>query len=333
MIERWTRGALVAIGLCAVPAPGIAQDELDGAPVHMSLQVTTDPSTIACRRLETVNPASLVFLPLRRTFSEDFDEHPLSNGRWVPHYAGGAAWPEARYWGGDGSDFKRKTSANGEQQIYVDPRYAGRAAAPLGLDPFRVKDGVLSIVASRTPPELKPLLFDNEYISGILTTQGRFAQKHGYFEIRAKVPVGHAVWPAFWMLADDGGWPPEVDVLEGRGERPGDLVMTTHWRIPSTQKIQSCGFDFAVGDASSAFHNYGVLWQEDRLVYFIDRSPVSDIKVPIGFDDPMYMIVNLAIGSKFFPGVSPVDAESPRSVAFEIDRISAYQIDMEQARR
>lgn len=331
MIDRWTKGTLVAIGLGVLPAPCTAQDELDGAPASMSLQVTTDPSTIACRRLEAVNPASLVFLPLRRTFSEEFDEHPLSNGRWVPHYAGGAAWPEARYWGGDGSDFKRKTSANGEQQIYVDPRYAGRAAAPLGLDPFRVKDGVLSIIARRTPPELKPLLFDNEYISGILTTQGTFAQKHGYFEIRAKVPVGHAVWPAFWMLADDGGWPPEVDVLEGRGERPGDLVMTTHWRIPSTQKIQSCGFDFAVGDASSVFHNYGVLWQEDRLVYFIDRRPVSDIKVPIGFDDPMYMIVNLAIGSKFFLGVGPVDAESPPSVAFEIDRISAYQIDIEQA--
>ncbi|MET4324319.1 beta-glucanase (GH16 family) [Bradyrhizobium sp. i1.15.2] len=272
-------------------------------------------------------------MPLRRTFNEDFDEHPLANGRWVSHYAGGAAWPEARYWGGDGSDFKRKTSANGEQQIYVDPRYAGRALAPLGLDPFKVKDGVLSIVASRTPPGLKPVLFNNEYISGILTTQGTFAQKHGYFEIRAKVPVGHAVWPAFWMLADDGGWPPEVDVLEGRGEKPGDLVMTTHWRIPSTQKIQSCGFDFAVGDASSAFHTYGVLWEEDRLVYFIDRRPVSDIKVPIGFDDPMYMIVNLAIGSKFFLGVGPVDAESPPTVAFEIDRISVYQIDLEQARR
>jgi len=133
--------------------------------------------------------------------------------------------------------------------------------------------------------------------------------------------------------ADDGGWPPEVDVLEGRGERPGDLVMTTHWRIPATGKIQSCGFDFGVSDASDGFHNYGVLWETDRLVYFIDRRPVSDIKVPIGFDDPMYMIVNLAIGSKFFLGVGPVDAESPPTVAFEIDRISAYQIDMEQAQR
>jgi len=39
------------------------------------------------------------------------------------------------------------------------------------------------------------------------------------------------------------------------------------------------------------------------------------------------MIVNLAMGSKWFQGVRFVDAESPVTVEFEIDRISAYQID------
>ena len=178
----------------------------------------------------------------------------------------------------------------------------GRATTPLGLDPFKVQDGVLSIIASRTPPELRAVLFNNEYISGILTTQGTFSQKHGYFEIRAKIPIGVGVWPAFWMLADDGGWPPEIDVMEGRGQQRGDLVMTTHWRIRATGVVQSCGFDFLVPDASVVFHDYGVLWERERLIYFIDRKPVSDIKVPIGFDDPMYMIVNLAMGSKNFQG-------------------------------
>jgi beta-glucanase (GH16 family) len=135
------------------------------------------------------------------------------------------------------------------------------------------------------------------------------------------------VWPAFWLLADDGGWPPEIDVMEGRGQRVGDMVMTTHWRIPATGFVQSCGFDFLVPDASSDFHDYGALWTPDRIVYFIDRKPVSDIKVPVGFDDPMYMIVNLAMGAKNFKGVGLVDAESPDTVEFEIDRISAYQID------
>jgi beta-glucosidase len=41
----------------------------------------------------------------------------------------------------------------------------------------------------------------------------------------------------------------------------------------------------------------------------------------------MYMIVNLAMGSKNFEGVGFIDGESPDMVAFEIDRISAYQIE------
>jgi beta-glucanase (GH16 family) len=311
----------------AVLAPAVAQEDFKTAPPKLALQVTTDPATIECRRIEKLDPMSSSFLSLHRTFHDDFDEHPLASGRWVPHYAGGAAWPEARYWGGDGSDFKRKDAWNGEQQIYVDPRYRGRADAPLGLDPFKIHDGVLSIVASRTPPELKQVLFNNEYVSGILTSQNSFSQKYGYFEIRSKVPAGTGVWPAFWMLANDGGWPPELDVLEGRGLRPGDLAMTTHWRLPSTGKIESCGFDFAQPDAAMAFHDYGVLWLKDRVIYFIDRKPVSDITVPTGFDDPMYMIVNLAMGAKYFQGVGFVDWESPNMVEFEIDRISAYQID------
>jgi len=312
-------------GCLAAFAPALAQDDLKTAAERLTLQATTDPVGQRCRRIEASDP--LLPVSLRRTFHDDFDEHPLSKGTWASHYAGGASWPAARYWGGDGSDFKRKTAWNGEQQIYVDPRYSGRSTTPLGLDPFKVRDGVLSIVASRTPPELKPVLFDNEYISGILTTQGTFSQKHGYFEIRAKIPVGTGVWPAFWLLADDGGWPPEVDVMEGRGQRLGDLAMTTHWRTSATGTVQSCGFDFWVPNASTDFHDYGVLWEQDRLIYFVDHKPVSEIKVPIGFDDPMYMIVNLAMGAKYFVGVGFVDAQTPGTVAFEIDRISAYQID------
>ena len=88
-----------------------------------------------------------------------------------------------------------------------------------------VRDGLLSITASRTPPALKEVLFNNEYVSGILTTQGSFAQKFGYFEIRAKIPVGQGVWPAFWMLADNGGWPPEIDMIgrpRATARRPRD---------------------------------------------------------------------------------------------------------------
>jgi beta-glucanase (GH16 family) len=332
MTDKLTpRGLVVAVAGClAGLVPAHAQDGLTTAPAALTLQGTVDPIGEGCRRVEMSDSTSLIPVSLHRTFHDDFDEHPLSKGNWVPHYAGGAFWPQANYWGGAGSDVRRKTAWNGEQQIYVDPRYGGRTTTPLGLDPFKIRNGVLSIVATRTPHALKSVLFDNEYTSGILTTQSWFSQKYGYFEIRSKIPVGTGVWPAFWMLADDGGWPPEIDVMEGRGQRPGDLVMTTHWRIPATQVVESCGFDFALPDAATDFHDYGVLWLRDRLIYFIDRKPVSEIKVPVGFHDPMYMIVNLAMGAKDFPGVGFVDAESPATVEFEIDRISAYQIDAYQ---
>jgi hypothetical protein len=41
----------------------------------------------------------------------------------------------------------------------------------------------------------------------------------------------------------------------------------------------------------------------------------------------MYMIINLAMGAKYFQGVGFVDAETPGSVAYQIDRVSVYQID------
>ena len=316
-----------SLALTPMLIPASAQVDLSDAPARLSLQVAGDPAGANCRPIVIAQHVPLIPVAMHLTFHDDFNEHPLSNGKWTPHYAGGAAWPDARYWGGDGSDFKRKTSANGEQQIYVDPRYAGRGTTPLGLDPFRIHDGVLSIVATRTPPQLKPVLFDNQYISGILTTQNSFAQKHGYFEIRARIPIGTAVWPAFWLLANDGGWPPEIDAMEGRGQRPGDIVMTTHWRVPVTGFVQDCGMDFSVANAWMDFHDYGALWQRDRVVYYIDRKPVLDIKAPAGFGDPMYMIVNLAMGAKRFGGVGFVDAKSPDVVEFQIDRVSAYQID------
>jgi Glycosyl hydrolases family 16 len=318
---------LLIIGCLVNLSPAFAEDDLAGAPMQLVLTIPTDSVGERCARIEASDPAPPVTRSLHRTFHDDFNEYPLSKGRWVPHYARAVTVPESFYAGGEGSVLGRKTKYNGEQQIYVDPGYEGRGMTALGLDPFKVRNGVLSIVARRTPPNLRDVLFNNDYVSGILTTQKSFSQKYGYFEMRAKIPLGVGVWPAFWLLANDGGWPPELDAMEGRGQRPGDVVMTTHWRIPATGVVESCGFDFSVPNAWIDFHDYGVLWERDRIVYFIDRRPVSDIKVPVGFVDPMYMIVNLAMGAKDFGGVGFVDAKSPDTVEFQIDRISAYQLD------
>jgi hypothetical protein len=132
IIDRLTLRILALVGCLTAFVPAFARDDLKIAPARLTLHVATDPAAERCRRIETTDPASSMQVYLHRTFHDDFDEHPLFKGKWVPHYAGGAAWwPQARYWGGDGSDFKRKTAYNGEQQIYVDPRYGGRTTTPL----------------------------------------------------------------------------------------------------------------------------------------------------------------------------------------------------------
>src|SRR5438132_4206164 len=100
------RVLIIAALMASLPAS--AQETQRAAPTQLSLMAASDPAGEQCRRID---PAStlLATVPMHRTFHDDFDEHPLSTGKWTPHYAGGAAWPEARYWRGDGSAFKRTT--------------------------------------------------------------------------------------------------------------------------------------------------------------------------------------------------------------------------------
>src|SRR3974390_2679078 len=102
--------------LLATLAPAFAQDDLRSAPSALSLQSTRLEPGDGCRRFDRRDPAQLAPVSLHRTFHDDFDEHPLKSGKWVPHYSGGAFWPDAQYWGGQGSQLKRQTKPNGEQQ-------------------------------------------------------------------------------------------------------------------------------------------------------------------------------------------------------------------------
>jgi hypothetical protein len=133
---------IMAVVLCLAAAPASAQGDLKTAPVSLSLQIVSDKPGERCARSDGSDPAPLVMLSLHRTFHDDFDQHPLLNGKWVSHYAGAGSQPESFYAGGENSVLRRKTKYNGEQQIYVDPGYEGRGMVPLGLDPFKVRDGV-----------------------------------------------------------------------------------------------------------------------------------------------------------------------------------------------
>jgi beta-glucanase (GH16 family) len=62
------------------------------------------------------------------------------------------------------------------------------------------------------------------------TTDGKYTiPSYGYFEVRAKMPAGESVWPAFWLLDHteelmgdcDQPYRPEIDVYQYYPQRIG----------------------------------------------------------------------------------------------------------------
>lgn len=286
---------------CAAPAPA----------EPLALRGPTTPTT-APRFCEPVS-AQTDFnaeVRLRESFRDDFDSFDPYDGHWTPHF------DHNRY-----DQWQARTlAANDEAQLYVDPRYRGSAEAPLGLDPFRAEDGVLSLVATPAPPEAAPHLHGFDFVSGMISSRRSFLQRYGYFEIRARLPAGQGTWPAFWLLRP-GQWPPELDVLEARNGLPVAHGYV-HWL--EDDEPMSTGCATPVADPSAGFHSYGLLWLPQAIVWYVDREPVGWARIKPGLNRAMYLLANLAIGGRF-PG--PPDPATPFPAAYEIDWIAAYALD------
>ena len=241
-----------------------------------------------------------------RTFSDEFNSLSLetSGGTWRTWYSHN-----------DYADLFSR-SHDGEAQVYTDPGFRGTSNAALGLNPFSVANGVLTITASPVTAQQSAVLGGHTYSSGLITTQTTFAQTYGYFEIRAALPEGQGFWPAFWLLPADGSWPPEIDVFEMLGRDPDTVYYAAHQTL-NGQHVSGGGqlrFD------TSGFHTYGVDWGPDFITYYIDGSQVGVVRTPASMHGPMYMLANLAVGGSW---AGAPDATTGTG-QMQIDYIHAY---------
>jgi beta-glucanase (GH16 family) len=278
------------------------------SPGTLALPQPDDPAATACAPVKS-SGSSGGAVTLHRSFFDDFLGTALDLRKWQTHLEG------------DGNRLSNRTlTANHEKEIYVDSSFAGIGLTPLKLNPFVLKNGILSIIVDRTSTELRSRLYDQPFTSGVITTVGSFRQTYGYFEIRAKVPRGKGLWPAFWLLQPKWHWPPEIDILEGmKGQRPEEITLTTHWKENGVgpHKFSYCLTTVNAND--TGLHLYGALWTATRIVYYIDRKPVVQMLTPPGLDQPMYMIANLA-------AQSTADEATPTPASFDIDWIAAYSL-------
>ncbi|GEO86868.1 hypothetical protein GCM10007920_38060 [Ciceribacter naphthalenivorans] len=204
---------------------------------------------------------------MRVAFDEDFSR--LNVSEWGP----GTRWIAHTPWSGD---------------------FGGaRFAAPRPGFPFTVADGVLRIEARRDE--------HGEWRSGLLAsvdTKGRgFAQQYGYFEMRARLPDGPGVWPAFWLIGlDRSQSTAEIDALEYYGDRPGAFSSIVHvWHRDGRHYSQGKRIP-AFRDADpSEFHTYGVKIDASQIRIYFDRQLMWKTPTQPAHRQPMYILLNLAL--------------------------------------
>jgi Beta-glucanase/Beta-glucan synthetase len=202
-----------------------------------------------------------------------------------------------------------------------------------------VKDGSLVI---------KPIKTVNadgstSYTSGRVNTQGKHDFKYGRFEIRAKMPKGQGFLPAIWMMPTNediyGQWPKcgEIDIAEVLGNQVDKTYGTLHFGEPHTQKQGS--HISTNGDYASGYHVYTCDWEPNEIRFYVDgilyntvndwftkKSGFGEVTYPAPFDQPFYMILNLAVGGTW-PGNPDGSTQFDQNAELKVDYVKVYQKD------
>ena len=209
---------------------------------------------------------------------------------------------------------------NDERQYYTRER----------LENARVENGMLVIECRKDhfkPENHAPV----DYTSASLETRRTASWQYGRIEMRAKLPEGNGVWPAFWTLGTnitEVGWPRcgEIDIMEFVGKETNNVHGTLHYAVNG--KHQSDSGTMETPKPYEGFHVYAVEWYPDRMDFFFDKKKYHTVlldKAGKGernpFRAPHYLILNFALGGSWGGPVD--DAILPQK--YLIDYVRVYQ--------
>lgn len=203
---------------------------------------------------------------------------------------------------------------------------------------------------------IKESLHGCGYTSARLKTRKRdgtplFTKQYGRFEIRARVPWGKGLWPALWMLPQDdhyGGWPAsgEIDLMEIVGDRPYEVLNSIHFGSPGTEAraLITHVHPLPGGSRVDDWHVYTVEWEPGEIRFYVDgihtctrdhwwscskirdgqgviARRASDLNPwPAPFDQPFYIVMNVAVGGNF-PGHPNPETRFPAELVVDYVRV------------
>lgn len=229
---------------------------------------------------------------------------------------------DSRYWS---AIIGPAENSNREQQYYTDD-----------LANLRFENGALRLIAT-----LQNQPGGYRYGSARLETIGKQTFLYGRIDITVKLPSGVGTWPAVWLLpannlyADlspssdqlrykNGG---EIDIVEAVGFLPNDVYGVAHTRATNVDGSGSHGV-INVENNDTVFNTYTLLWTPTELTFEVNGVPYHTYRrqnnatyMTWPFDQPFYLIANLALGGTWggmdvehFPGNGIDDSALPASL-------------------
>ena len=151
-----------------------------------------------------------------------------------------------------------------------------------------------------------------EITSAGIISSGRAEFKYGRIVMRAKMPKGAGMWPAFWTIGSDPErertWPDngEIDIVEYVGRDPHEkswMQGAIHWQSPEGKYRQKNGKYVDRPELTDGFHLYGIEWDENKIDFFVDDKVFLSIPIEEcgtaqynAFRVPHFLLLNLAVG-------------------------------------
>jgi beta-glucanase (GH16 family) len=243
--------------------------------------------------------AALDLSHYKMTFREDFKTLDISN------YGPGTRWIAHTPWNGDFGN--------------------NRFGNPATDHNFQLTATGMKIIARQDDR--------GKWVAGLICSRNSikpdatgFAQQYGYFEMRAKLPDGPGVWPAFWLIGTDRSFgTAEIDVMEYYGKFRNSFRTTQHFWSNGTNPLYPKGMKLGAklqmvppGLLTRQFNDFGVLITPATITYYLNRAPYWETPTPDVYRQPMYVLADLAVGG----GWPFKDLHGP--VAMDIAYIHVY---------
>ena len=192
------------------------------------------------------------------------------------------------------------------------------------------------------------------YNSGSVRTHGKQEFLYGRIEMRAKLPKGQGVFPAFWTLGADFpldgdisgkqgyGWARcgEIDIMELIGGTGGPNSDRAVWHTAHADNTygedngKQAGVSTTIDeDFNNDYHIFGIDWYEDKIEWYVDNKIVyiadysNNTISRNALNRPQYIQLNLAMGGNW-PGDAGTNLAGTK---FEIDYVLYGQNSIQKA--